>query len=435
MKKKWILGVLCCALTLGSNAPAAPRAEGGETLTIADAEGLKAFANAVNGGRSFKGQTVKLTADILLNDTAGWRTWNRATVGKKQWTPIGTKEHPFEGTFDGGGHAIAGLFIKAGSESMYQGLFGCVQSAVIKHTTIRYSHILGYNFVGGFAGKASLHTLFLGCSQEGIVEAERNFAGGMAGFTEKFVRMIDCRNTGQVSGHRCVGGMTGYFDSGSIYNCYNRGAVSGRYEHVGGIVGEYSEAYYKRVTKADGFKAMPNDTLANCYNTGTVSARDVAGGIAGYISLNYIDNTVLKAVVANNYSTGKLSTAYPVVTDGLVGAYMYFGSRNRLYVPSISRIERDGGPSYWSEESCKIVETDRPRFEGGRISTDSYIDAASGITEIPKDFTFFEEAKMKQPDFLGLLNEWVDKSGTTVFHRWRLDTNNENQGFPVFDIK
>lgn len=430
--------MLCCSFILGEYASASPKGEDGETLSIADAEGLKAFAQAVNSGRSFKGQTVRLTADILLNDTTGWRTWDRATTGKKQWTPIGTKEHPFEGEFDGDGHVIAGLFLKAGSETMYQGLFGCVQHAVIKNTSIRYSHILGYNFVGGFAGKASLNTLFLNCSQEGIVEADRNFAGGIAGFTEKFVRIVDCSNTGTVQGHRCVGGMTGYFDSGSIYNCFNRGKVVGKYEHVGGIVGEYSEAYYKSVTKSSGLSelnTLPDDTLANCYNTGVIAARDVAGGIVGYMHLNYIDNTTLKAVFANNYSAGRLATAYPVFTDGLVGAYMYFGSRNQLYVPTISRIERDGGPCYWSEESCKISESDRPRFEANRIKSDSYLDVASGVTAVPKDFSYFKEAQMKEADFLGLLNEWVDKCGTKVFHRWRLDKGNENGGFPVFDTK
>lgn len=63
--------------------------------------------------------------------------------------------------------------------------------------------------------------------------------------------------------------------------------------------------------------------MANCYNTGRIIARDVAGGIAGHVNLHPIEITTWKVVFANNYNTGQIRTTYPPVTDGLVGVYAY----------------------------------------------------------------------------------------------------------------
>ena len=75
------------------------------TVTIGDVEALKAFAVAVNGGTSYEGDTVTLSADLDLTGV--------------EWTPIGVgtrssksyNGNAFKGTFDGGNHTISGLTI------------------------------------------------------------------------------------------------------------------------------------------------------------------------------------------------------------------------------------------------------------------------------------------------------------------------------------
>lgn len=85
-----------------------------DEYTISTGEELKAFAQEVNNGNSFLGKTVYLTADINLNGDEN-----------NQWTPIGTSDScSFEGTFEGNGHIISGLYMN-NSESHYQSLFGC----------------------------------------------------------------------------------------------------------------------------------------------------------------------------------------------------------------------------------------------------------------------------------------------------------------------
>ena len=85
----------------------------GGVYQIGTASELIWFADAVNSGsQSIKG---KLTADIQLN-TAG------STANK--WTPIGTQESPFRGTFDGDGHTVSGVYVDSGIDCA--GFFGSV---------------------------------------------------------------------------------------------------------------------------------------------------------------------------------------------------------------------------------------------------------------------------------------------------------------------
>ena len=63
---------------------------------IADGAQLARFASMVNGGQtSING---RLTADILLNDTANWTSWNESTAPANTWTPIGNSSQPWMAT-------------------------------------------------------------------------------------------------------------------------------------------------------------------------------------------------------------------------------------------------------------------------------------------------------------------------------------------------
>ena len=73
-------------------------------LGIANKLALKNFADAVNAGKSFSGQTVTLNADI--NPTG------------IDWVSVGQTGHgQFSGTFDGLGHTISNLNVNNGDET------------------------------------------------------------------------------------------------------------------------------------------------------------------------------------------------------------------------------------------------------------------------------------------------------------------------------
>ncbi len=128
---------------------------------IRTAEELAGLARLVRGeGGSgtydMSGKTIKLGNDIALNDTANWRNWATNNAELRQWTPIGTynygyNDKPFNGTFDGNGYAVSGVYINVSSDC--QGLFGYVGSgATIKNLGMVASYIKGNTYTGGLVG-------------------------------------------------------------------------------------------------------------------------------------------------------------------------------------------------------------------------------------------------------------------------------------------
>ena len=182
------------------------------------------------------------------------------------WTPIGTEENPYKGTFDGNGCKIINLNIDSGSCDI--GLFGYVEGVtndegeiiggIIQNVALEGGVIVGWSFVGGIIGY-NLNGVVLNCYNTGAVNG-RNFVGGVVGYNSGTVST--CYNTGDVSGQDKVGGVVGEFD-GSVSNCYNTGDVSGQ-DKVGGVVGYYSSG-----------------TVSTCYNAGDVTGVSNFGDVTG----------------------------------------------------------------------------------------------------------------------------------------------------------
>ena len=110
----------------------------GEYL-ILNKTGLYSFANEVNVNKNaFTGKTVKLTADINLNN--------------KAWTPVGqTGATTFNGVFDGQNHTISNLNVNSEAQTgkhYSSGLFGWVESHTANHGHIKNVKINGATIVG-----------------------------------------------------------------------------------------------------------------------------------------------------------------------------------------------------------------------------------------------------------------------------------------------
>ena len=112
-----------------------------ETVSIDTAGELAAIMYIMNqsSGSSFSNKTFKLTADIDLSD--------------HYWNPNSVKT--FEGTFNGNGHTISGLFVDKLNGNQISGLFGKVGRAysgkktVIKDLTLKDCYV---TFNGGYLG-------------------------------------------------------------------------------------------------------------------------------------------------------------------------------------------------------------------------------------------------------------------------------------------
>ena len=229
------------------------------------------------------------------------------------WEPVGTKDNPYTGTFEGDGHTISNLSVSGSRE--YSGIFGyfngeakdlALESATIATTASGSDNdncyaggIAGYNLgaisgcyvsgsvslamegsssagfnAGGIAG-CNYGGSITGCSCSADIASEGSSrSGGIAG-RAYYGTITDCHFTGSVAGSY-AGGIVGYCAYNTISGCTNSGAVASSGDYAGGIAAVSSYG-----------------TISGCENSGEVSGSGSfvrAGGIAGSCSYDTISD-------------------------------------------------------------------------------------------------------------------------------------------------
>lgn len=169
--------------------------------TIRSAEELANFAQLVNSENDFSGKTITLGKNIVLDGS--------------DWTPIGTKDNPFKGTFNGRNgstyYTISGL---------NGDLFGVVDNSKTK---------IQYVTISGGTGRL-VNTL-----KSGTVES--------------------CMSTAEVTGS--TGGLVGQ-NSGTVDSCYYYNAKSKNTPAVGGSSDKVTKCFYLADTSTFGAKSSDN---------------------------------------------------------------------------------------------------------------------------------------------------------------------------------
>jgi len=243
----------------------------GVEYVISTAEELIDFAKAVDGGNNFLFKTVKLGANIMLNDTVDWQKWEYKTP-KNNWRTIGRKQIgggkyiSFNGTFDGNGFVIGGVYVNHYNSE--QGLFEHIGSAgIIKNLGIVASHIEGKHNLGGFAGinEGEISNCYYIGSVLGYGEIG-GLVGNNMGIIKKSYSIGSSVSKSEVSDN--VGGLVGRNNEGVISDSYSHSKATGR-NYVGGLVGH------------------SNGIIKNSYSTGKVRGTEHIGGfIGGSVSNN-----------------------------------------------------------------------------------------------------------------------------------------------------
>lgn len=222
----------------------------------------------------------RLMNDIVLNEGTFDADGNYSDGTAVEWTPIGTYEAPYIGTFDGAGHTIRGLYTNSSDD--YQGLFAKLENATVKALTVT-GYIEGYDYVGAIAGEAIGTTSISSCRSECTIKSDDNI-GGIVGESYDSVVIRDCYNAGEIRGDGDISGIVGDANDNTIIeNCHNTGAITSDDDDIGGIAGVIYD----------------NVIVRNCSNTGTVSGDDDIGGIVGDINDS--------GVVERCYNTGEVS--------------------------------------------------------------------------------------------------------------------------------
>ena len=257
------------------------------TLVIDSADDLAAFADAVKSGKSFKGKTVELACDIVWAQ-GDYTKWDENNSPDKKWTPIGISTRAFNGTFDGKGHTVSGLYYsKAGSNV---GFFGATSGAVVKDLHIENSYFRADMVIGSIIGYASGGVTVSGCSSNAYIVStnatpQNHHVGGIIGNADcgsSPVLIERCAFYGDItSDNGCnVAGIVGQITGSpsTITGCLARGTYTG-YNRVAGIFGRG----YKDLTVSDCY------SFCNIYVWGSENVGGIAGGYRNGGTLTILD--------------------------------------------------------------------------------------------------------------------------------------------------
>ena len=221
------------------------------TLTTADQfMGINKLRDDSKGAITFEGVTIKLGADIIINEGTLEQIKAKAGANKK-WVSADSG-YVFKGTFDGQGHSISGVYISTA-----------------------YSYV---SMFGGVAGNAKIKNFVLENSY--FVESKNSYFGTIIGRINDAsanVSLTDITLADTVlleegaNGINNVGGFVGILQQGTLTlnNCHFNGKVNfPNGEHIAGFVGKASGG--------------TNIVFNNCHGSGQVIAKDFVTGLSVY---------------------------------------------------------------------------------------------------------------------------------------------------------
>ncbi len=242
---------------------------------------MAGFAKLVNEGVTFYGKTVKLTANVDLEN--------------KVWTPIGN-EKAFLGTFDGDGKTVSNLYVTSAGNV---GLFGYAWHAEeVKNLTVENASVTGTEDRKGAAvivGNGALD--ITNCHVTGDISVNgKRYTGAIAGYFYGDITGCSVTDTtsdgGLVTANFQLGSIVGFMGEGSstIENCNveNMAVTAKSGGWTGGIVGVIQVG-----------STVKNNTMTNCTvdagnaNEGYATGLVVGQNIGSADSLTYVINNML----------------------------------------------------------------------------------------------------------------------------------------------
>ncbi len=260
------------------------------TYHIQTAAQLRGFAALQNGlydwssgsavqtaaPRDFTGKTIVLDNDILLCDTTDWQYWGRGAYGLP-WRSIGSQigytgesqyTVNFNGTFDGQGHVIYGLFAELGGTRSTElgGLFYWTgDDAAIQNVGIEASVLDAQQH--NTIGQKDDHSWYYNSWQN------TSYFAMLAGYAAG-AKIKQCYAVGRI--YSVYNGIEGNFvaySGDSILNCYAR-------------IDVYKDNYLNRdsLPQAGMFVSSNNcgNKMQNCYTAGRTRINGLSGTTSYY---------------------------------------------------------------------------------------------------------------------------------------------------------
>ncbi|MGI6746496.1 MAG: The GLUG motif protein [Firmicutes bacterium ADurb.Bin300] len=240
------------------------------------------------------------------------------------WEPIGFKNMPFTGSYDGKGKIISNLTINRPNQG-YIGLFG-ENRGTVSNVSLSEADVTGQWFVGALIGYNRAGNI-TDCNMSGFVNGTSGSTGGLIGFSPDGGNISGCYSDGSVSApsSHYVGGLIGGLYSGTLKESYSTCNVTGGGYYVGGLLGSNYDSIVSKcfamgsVTGVNAVGGLSGDNMyggiiINCYATGSVYGTEKVGGLVGD---NYGTVNGSYAQIITSYSNGYV--VGDTETGGLVG--------------------------------------------------------------------------------------------------------------------
>jgi len=290
---------------------------------------LYGFAGLVNGGNDFSGKTVYLGTDVVANEgnSIEWKTKTPANI----WTPIGSKEAPFNGVFDGYLDGISGLYVAGGVNS---GLFGYVEKdATVQNLEVKNScytsdsttQTLG-SVVGYLRGDAVrlfvADDVYLSNKRTGGLNQKWGTGGVIGIFEREGVStpgtISECWFAGEAESSRAsVSGILGHAYRGTLNfeNCLNTGTIRSTHQSGDGYV--YASGLIGGCRSWNGATGLYAN-LSNCLNLGSIT-------VTGQLGVGSVVGRSLQSTVTlkNVYTTDEVTNTEKetINTDGTITGF------------------------------------------------------------------------------------------------------------------
>ncbi len=275
-----------------------PSPEGGPSLFFSGGDGSPGNPFLISNVSELQNMSANMTAHYRLAgdiDASPTQDWN----GGAGFAPVGSAASVFNGSLDGDGRTITGLYIDRPGQD-HVGLFGYLEDAEVHDLELEDASIEGRERVGALCGECTSGSI-ANCTASGTVGGAY-YVGGLAGVVGGALN--DTATDVSVSGGRYVGGLVGH-STGVVARCSSQGRLSASYGTAGGLVGyiggggtlshgrsevtvlviEGNSAY-----QIGGLAGLCEGTMTHCVCKGTVTVAtdvDYVNRVGGLIGANY----------------------------------------------------------------------------------------------------------------------------------------------------
>ena len=307
----------------------------GNPYIITTAEELAWFRDQVNSGQYSICAKIADNVEVIDMSTVCHAADKSQNLEEKSWVPIGNSNKLYQGTFDGNGKTITNLYINANQK--YMGLFGYTYQSTIKNLTFENANVTNtQSNTGILVGKAGYGSTLQNIKISKTCQIKGgNYTGGIAG--ELDGNAYNCVNYTTVQGIKSVGGLFGRYSrkGNSITACANYGNVTASSDMVGGLVGYYSSG-----------------TIQDCANYGDVKGTYRVAGMAGFVSEGKVQNVFSYGNVSATDNTQEVGMAFGYSSKGVTEGMVAYYSGAKLTVNSQEQTVKAFGSDNLSEDNA-----------------------------------------------------------------------------------